>query len=73
MKLVKALFTYDSLLSQISMVSQNVYLFHDTIKNNILFGNPSATDEEIIMAAKKRDAMSLYKGFGKVGYNCRRK
>lgn len=46
-------FTCDSLLSQISMVFQNVYLFHDTIRNNILFGKPSATEEEIIEAAKK--------------------
>ena len=35
------------------MVFQKVYLFHDTIENNIRFGNPSATKEEIIEAAKK--------------------
>lgn len=35
------------------MVFQNVYLFHDTVKNNIRFGNPNATDEQIIEAAKK--------------------
>lgn len=46
-------FTCDSLLSKISMVFQNVYLFNDTIKNNVLFGNPSATDEEVIEAARK--------------------
>lgn len=46
-------FTCDSLLSHISMVFQNVYLFNDTIRNNILFGNPAATEEEIIEAAKK--------------------
>jgi ATP-binding cassette subfamily B protein IrtB len=46
-------FTCDSLLRNISMVFQNVYLFHDTVKNNIKFGNPNATDEEIIIAAKK--------------------
>ncbi|MCB6575158.1 ATP-binding cassette domain-containing protein, partial [Phascolarctobacterium faecium] len=34
--------TCDSLLSNISMVFQNVYLFHDTILNNIRFGNPDA-------------------------------
>ncbi|WP_113671685.1 ABC transporter ATP-binding protein [Vallitalea guaymasensis] len=45
--------TCDSLLSNMSMVFQNVYLFHDTIKNNIRFGNPSATDAEIKEAAKK--------------------
>lgn len=45
--------TCDSLLRNISMVFQKVYLFHDTIENNIRFGNPSATQEEIIEAAKK--------------------
>lgn len=45
--------TCDSLLSNISMVFQNVYLFHDTIRANICFGKPSATEEEMIAAAKK--------------------
>ena len=46
-------FTCDSLLSNISMVFQNVYLFHDTVRNNICFGKPDATEEEMIAAAKK--------------------
>ena len=46
-------FTCDSLLSNISMVFQNVYLFHDTIRANILFGKPDATEDEMIAAAKK--------------------
>ena len=46
-------FTCDSLLSNISMVFQNVYLFHDTVRNNICFGKPDATEEEMIEAAKK--------------------
>ena len=45
-------FTCDSLLKNISMVFQNVYLFRDTIKNNIKFGSPDATDEQIVAAAK---------------------
>lgn len=45
-------FTCDSLLKNISMVFQNVYLFRDTIRNNIKFGNPDASEEEIIAAAK---------------------
>lgn len=45
-------FTCDSLLKNISMVFQNVYLFRDIIKNNIKFGSPDATDEQIIAAAK---------------------
>ena len=46
-------FTCDSLLCNIPMVFQNVYLFHDTIRANILFGKPDATEEEMIKAAKK--------------------
>ena len=46
-------FTCDSLLSNISMVFQNVYLFHDTIRNNICFGKPDTTEAEMIEAAKK--------------------
>ncbi|HDC8021588.1 TPA: ABC transporter ATP-binding protein [Staphylococcus aureus] len=42
-----------SLMSQISAVFQEVYLFNDTIENNILFGNPDATEEEVIRAAKQ--------------------
>ncbi len=45
--------TCDSLLRYVSMVFQRVYLFHDTIENNIRFGSPGATREEIITAAKK--------------------
>ena len=46
-------FTCDSLLTNISMVFQNVYLFYDTIRANILFGRPDATEDEMIAAAKK--------------------
>ena len=46
-------FTCDNLLTNISMVFQNVYLFHDTIRANILFGRPDATEDEMIAAAKK--------------------
>ena len=45
--------TCDSLLKNISMVFQKVYLFNDTIKNNILFGNPNASDNEVIDTAIK--------------------
>ena len=45
--------TCDSLLKNISMVFQNVYLFNDTIRANILFGKPDATEAEMIAAAKK--------------------
>lgn len=46
-------FTCDSLLKNMSMVFQNVYLFHDTIENNIKFGCPDAPHEQVVEAAKK--------------------
>ena len=46
-------FNLDSLMKNISMVFQNVYLFSDSIENNIKFGCPDATHEQVIEAAKK--------------------
>ena len=43
----------DSLMRNFSFVFQNVCLFHDTIANNIRFGNPDAPMEQVIEAAKK--------------------
>ena len=43
----------DSLMQNFSFVFQNVYLFHDTIANNIRFGQPDAPMEQVIAAAKK--------------------
>ena len=48
-----------SLMDQISMVFQRVYLFKDTIYNNIAMGRPSATREEVIEAAKKARCYDL--------------
>lgn len=45
-------YTLESLMSQISIVFQNVYLFADTIENNIRFGCPNASREDVIRAAK---------------------
>lgn len=45
-------YRYDNLLSNFSFVFQDVYLFDDTVKNNIAFGNPDATDDEIVEVAK---------------------
>ena len=63
-------FTCDSLLANISMVFQNVYLFHDTIRNNICFGRQEATEAEMISAAKKAQChefiMSLPNGYDTV-------
>lgn len=43
----------EHLMQRISMVFQDVYMFQDTIRNNIRFGKAGATDDEIIEAAKK--------------------
>lgn len=60
-------YTADSLLKHISMVFQNVYLFNDTIENNIRFGNPDASHEQMVEAAKKARChefiMALPKGY----------
>ena len=46
-------YTMNSLMKNISMVFQNVYLFADTIENNIKFGKMEATHEEVVEAAKR--------------------
>lgn len=57
----------EKLMKKISMVFQDVYLFQDTIGNNIRFGKENATDKEMIEAAKKACCydfiMALPKGF----------
>ncbi|MBD8037945.1 ABC transporter ATP-binding protein [Solibacillus sp. A46] len=62
----------ESLRSQIGIVLQDNILFSDSVKQNILMGNPNATDEEIVAAAKAANAhdfiMSLPEGYDtKVG------
>ena len=44
--------TKDSLRSQFGMVLQDTWLYHGTIRDNIAYGKPNATDEEVIAAAK---------------------
>ena len=60
-------FTMKSLRSSIGVVSQNVFLFDGTIRENIAYGNPDATDEEIIAAAKRANihdyVMTLESGY----------
>lgn len=46
-------YSFDSLMENFSFVFQRVYLFEDTIANNIRFGRPEAPMEEVIAAAKK--------------------
>ncbi|MFV0352627.1 MAG: ABC transporter ATP-binding protein [Oscillospiraceae bacterium] len=43
----------DDVLENISVVFQDVYLFHDTIENNIRMGNPAASNEEVAFVAKQ--------------------
>ena len=62
--------TMQSLRKSIGIVQQDVYLFNSSIKDNILYGNPDATEEEIIKAAKRANihdyVMSLEKGYDTV-------
>ncbi len=46
-------YSYDSLMKNFAFVFQNVYLFSDTIENNIRFGRPDAGRDEVMEAAKK--------------------
>jgi len=61
-------YTADSLLKHITMVFQNVYLFNDTIENNIKFGNPDATHEQVMEAARRAQChdfiTALPEGYG---------
>ncbi|MCR4713239.1 MAG: ABC transporter ATP-binding protein/permease [Treponemataceae bacterium] len=63
-------YTLESLMSQISVVFQNVYLFADTIENNIKFGMKNASHEDVVAAAKKACChefiMSLPDGYATV-------
>ena len=63
-------FNYDAFLANFSFVFQDVYLFDDTVRNNIKFGNQDATDEEMIEVAKKARChdfiMSLPDGYDTV-------
>lgn len=49
-------YTMDSLRQQISIVLQDVFLFYGTVRENILFGRPNATDEEMFAAAQVANA-----------------
>ncbi len=62
--------TAESLRKNIGIVQQDVYLFNASIKDNILYGRPDATEEEVITAAKRANiheyVMSLEKGYDTV-------
>ncbi len=59
--------TFDSLRKNIGIVQQDIFLFNGTVRDNILYGRPDASDEDIIQAAKSANIheyiMSLEKGY----------
>ncbi|MGI9950086.1 ABC transporter ATP-binding protein [Vibrio hyugaensis] len=65
--------TQDSLRSKIGMVTQDTSLLHRSIRDNILYGNPNATEEDLIKATKQAHAHefieTLTDPFGNVGYD----
>lgn len=67
--------TQDSLRDRIGMVQQESTLLHRSVRDNILYGYPEATDEEIIAAAKKAEAhdfiLDLQDSEGRKGYDAR--
>jgi ABC-type multidrug transport system fused ATPase/permease subunit len=56
-------FPLSALRSQIALVPQDIFLFGGTIRENILYGKPSATEEEIVEAAKKANASEFIDRF----------
>lgn len=62
--------SFEQLLSAVSIVFQRVYLFNDTVYNNIAFGNPAATREQVVAAAKRARCLEFIsdmpKGFDTV-------
>ena len=54
--------TQESLRQQIGMVTQDTSLLHRTVRENIAYGRPDATDEEIITAAKQAQAWDFIEG-----------
>ncbi len=65
--------TQNSLRSQIGMVTQDTSLLHRSVRDNILYGRPDATDEEMISAAKRAEAhefiLQLHDAKGRTGYD----
>jgi len=53
--------TQKSLRENIAIVQQNVFLFDTTIRENIIYGNPDASDEEVIEAARKANILEFIK------------
>ena len=67
--------TQDSLRSAIGMVQQDSALLHRSVRENILYGNPTASEDEMIAAARKAEAHDFILGLedneGNTGYDAR--
>jgi ATP-binding cassette subfamily B multidrug efflux pump len=65
--------TQDSLRAQIGMVTQDTSLLHRSVRDNILYGRPDATEEQMVMAAKRAEAHDFILGLadpsGRSGYD----
>jgi ATP-binding cassette subfamily B multidrug efflux pump len=65
--------TQDSLRAQIGMVQQDASLLHRSVRDNILYGRPDATEAEVIAAARRAEAHEFIEGLvdpsGQRGYN----
>ena len=65
--------TQDSLRAQVGMVTQDTSLLHRSVRDNILYGRPDATDADMIAAAKRAEAhefiLDLMDAKGRVGYD----
>ncbi|MFZ2653046.1 MAG: ABC transporter ATP-binding protein [Burkholderiaceae bacterium] len=68
-----ALATQDSLRAQIGMVTQDTSLLHRSVRDNILYGRPDATDAQMLVAAKRAEAHEFILGLadakGRTGYD----
>ena len=65
--------TQDSLRAQVGMVTQDTSLLHRSVRDNILYGRPDASDEQMIVAAKRAEAHEFILGLtdpkGRTGYD----
>ncbi len=56
--------TQDSLRAQIGMVTQDTSLLHRSLRDNILYGRPDASEEEVVAAAKRAEAHAFIQNLG---------
>jgi ATP-binding cassette subfamily B multidrug efflux pump len=65
--------TQDSLRGHIGMVSQDTSLLHRSVRDNIIYGRPTASDEEMLLAARRAEAHDFILGlsdlYGRTGYD----